>query len=238
MKEKIINIIKLIFSLLLFSCFSLIIKYVLNIFGIDITNLGLLGKTLLNLFISIFLTIILVFTYYKDLKNDFNEFKINWKRKVLFALKIFGIFLLMKFLASYISIIISGLFDIEVTVSENQSAINEILGKFPILMTFSAVCLAPIYEEILFRLGFKKCINNKWLFIIVSGTLFGLIHIFPTDLSLGVALTQSITYVAMGLLLAYYYQKFNNIFYSILIHFYNNLLSIVFIFITYIISLI
>ena len=55
-------------------------------------------------------------------------------------------------------------------------------------MFISTSILAPIYEEILFRLGFKKCINNKLMFIIISGTLFGLIHIFPTDLSLGVAL--------------------------------------------------
>jgi len=237
MKEKIIYVLKLIFSFLLFTYFSVIIAFVFKIFDIDVTKFGLLGKTLLNLFISVFLTIILIITYFNDLKKDFNEFKINWKSKVLFGLKLFGLFMLMKFLASYVSVIISGIFNIEVTTSENQNAINEILGQFPILMTFSAVCLAPIYEEILFRLGFKKCINNKWLFIIVSGTLFGLIHIFPTDLSLGVALTQSITYVAMGLLLAYYYQKFDNIFYSILLHFYNNLLSIIFIFITYIISL-
>ena len=237
MKEKIINVFKLLFSFLLFSYSSLIIVFVLKRFNIDITNFGLLGKTLLNLFLSIFLTIVLILLYYKDVKKDFLEFKVNFRSKVIFILKVFLMFMLIKFLASYVSVIISDIFNIEVVTSENQSSINEILGQYPILMSLSAVCLAPLYEEILFRLGFKKCINNKWLFIIISGTLFGLIHIFPTDLSLGVALTQSIVYVAMGLLLAYYYQKFNNIFYSVLLHFYNNLLSIIFIFISFIISL-
>lgn len=237
MKEKIINIFKLFFSFLLFAYLSTIISYVLSLFGIDITKFGLLGKTLFNLFISIFLTMIVIVTYYKDLKNNFLEFKANWKSKVMFTLKLFAIFMLIKLLSGYVSVIISETFNIEQLTSENQTAINEILGKYPILMTFSAVCLAPIYEEVLFRLGFRKCINNKWIFIIVSGSLFGLIHIFPTDLSLGVALTQSITYITMGLVLAYYYHEFNNIFYSIIIHFYNNLLSIIFILISFIVSL-
>ena len=80
MKEKIINIFKLLFSFLLFSYSSLIIAFVLKIFNIDITNFGLLGKTLINLFLSIFLTIVLILIYYKDIKKDFLEFKVNWKR--------------------------------------------------------------------------------------------------------------------------------------------------------------
>ena len=76
------------------------------------------------------------------------------------------------------------------------------------------------------------------LFILISGTLFGLIHIFPTDLSLGVALLQSVVYVVMGVSLAYYYQKYDNIFYSIVIHFYNNLLSIIFILLSFLNNLI
>ena len=176
--------------------------------------------------------------YFKEVKNDFIEFKRNWKSTMLFALKILAIFMVIKIFASYISVILSNIFNIKEITSENQSTITNLLGQYPILMIFSAVGLAPIYEEILFRLGFKKCLKNKWLFIIISGTLFGLIHIFPTDLNLGVALIQSIVYVVMGISLAYYYQKYNNIFYSIVIHFYNNLLSIIFILLSFLINLI
>lgn len=237
MKAKIINILKLLFSFLLFTYVSTIIGYILEFLGVDISKLSLFEDTIISVSISLFLMIILIITYYKDLKKDFKEFKVNFMSKALFALKIFAVFMLIKFAASYVSVLISNIFNITDITSENQTSINEILGQYPILMTFSAVCLAPIYEEILFRLGFRKCINNKFLFIIISGTLFGLIHIFPTDLNLGIALIQSITYVAMGLALAYFYQKYDNIFYSILLHFYNNLLSIIFILISFIMNL-
>lgn len=237
MKAKIINILKLLFSFLLFTYVSTIVGYILEFLGVDISKLSLFEDTIISVSISLFLMIILIITYYKDLKKDFKEFKVNFMSKALFALKIFAIFMLIKFAASYVSVLISNIFNITDITSENQTSINEILGQYPILMTFSAVCLAPIYEEILFRLGFRKCINNKFLFIIISGTLFGLIHIFPTDLNLGIALIQSITYVAMGLALAYFYQKYDNIFYSILLHFYNNLLSIIFILISFIVNL-
>jgi len=238
MKEKIINLSKLLGSFFLFLYSSYIVKFIFNLFNVDISTFGILGKTLLNLGLSIFLTIVIILIYFKDVKKDFLEFKRNWKSKMLFALKIFAIFMVIKIFASYISVILSNIFNIKEITSENQSTITNLLGQYPILMIFSAVGLAPIYEEILFRLGFKKCLKNKWLFIIISGTLFGLIHIFPTDLNLGVALIQSIVYVVMGISLAYYYQKYNNIFYSILIHFYNNLLSIIFILLSFLINLI
>lgn len=237
MKEKIINFCKLLGSFFLFLYSSNIVKFFFSLFNVNINSFGVLGKTILNLGLSIFLTIMIIFIYYKEVKNDFVEFKRNWKSKMLFALKIFAIFMVIKIFASYISVILSNIFNITEITSENQSAITDLLGQYPILMILSAVGLAPIYEEILFRLGFKKCLKNKWLFIIISGTLFGLIHIFPTDLNLSVALIQSIVYVIMGISLAYYYQKYSNIFYSIAIHFYNNLLSIIFILLSFLINL-
>ena len=151
MKERIINIFKLLFCFSLFIYISDINKFVFNLFGYDITQFSLFRKTLLNVFSSILLLIILIIFYWKDLKKDFKEFKVNFWSKVFFALKIFGIFMLIKFLAGYVSVIISNIFHIQDITSENQNTINELLGEYPILMTFSAVCLAPIYEEILFR---------------------------------------------------------------------------------------
>jgi len=238
MIEKIINFLKLLYSLLFFFYFSTFISNVLSSFNIDISNFNLLGKTLFNLAISLFWLIVIILIYQKEVIKDFKEFKINWKSKMLFALKVFAMFMLIKILAGYVSVILSNIFNVTELTSENQSTITDLLGEYPILMTFSAVCLAPIYEEILFRLGFRKCIKNNVLFILISGSLFGLIHIFPTDLNLGVALIQSIVYVVMGVCLSYYYQKYNNIFYSIIIHFYNNLLSIIFILLSLLANLI
>ena len=92
-------------------------------------------------------------------------------------------------------------------------------------MIISSSLLAPIVEEGIFRLGFRRVIKNNYLFIFISGFVFGLMHIFPTDLALSVALTQGITYIAIGSLLSWVYVKTDNIWTVILLHSLNNLIS-------------
>lgn len=227
MKEKLLSFVKLVVAFLIFYYSSTGLILILNYIGIDIAKLNLMQKSLIELGLSIFLMIVTCLIYFKELRKDFKEFKYNWKSKVVFSLKIFIIFMLIKFGASYISSFLALTFGIELTTSENQESINTLLKQIPLIIAFTSVVLAPIYEEVLFRLGFKKCIKNKILFVIISGFVFGFIHIFPTDLSLKLAIFQVIPYVTMGMCLAYYYQKYNNIFYSILLHFYNNFFSII-----------
>ena len=69
--------------------------------------------------------------------------------------------------------------------------------------------------------------SNKYLFILVSGLFFGMMHIFPTDLPTSLALIYSITYVAMGFYLAYIYTETENIWFVIFIHALNNLFSMI-----------
>ena len=97
----------------------------------------------------------------------------------------------------------------------------------PILMLISTVLLAPFAEEGIFRLGLKKVIKNKYIFMVISGLLFGFMHVFPTDIGLAVALTYSITYVSMGIYLAYIYTETDNIWICIIVHAINNLISMV-----------
>lgn len=226
MKDKLLSYIKLILAFLIFYYSSTVLLKILTIFNININELSITEKTLIEFILSLFLAIVTSLIYFKDLKKDFKEFKYNWKNKVIFSLKLFLIFMLIKFGSSYLSSLIAICFNIELTISENQTNINELLKEIPLVIAFTSVILAPVYEETLFRLGFKKCINNKILFVLISGCIFGFIHIFPTDLDFGLAILQAIPYVTMGICLAYYYQKYDNICYSILLHFYNNLFSI------------
>ena len=92
-------------------------------------------------------------------------------------------------------------------------------------MLISTSILAPFVEESIFRLGLRSVIKEKYLFIAISGLVFGFMHIFPTELPLYVALIQSIVYVAMGICLAYMYTETDNIWITIIIHALNNFLS-------------
>ena len=227
MKEKIINVLKLAFCFILFLYIGDIFRFILITFNIDTSKLSFVSRSFLELIMAIIMTFFTCMIYYKDLKHDFKEFKVNMKNKILFSLKVFGIMFLFKVFSSYLADVLAGMMGVEITTSENQSLINDMFYEFTLLICLSATILAPLYEETIFRLGFKKCISNRVLFVLVSGCLFGFIHIFPTDLNIKLALLQSISYVSMGLCLAYFYQKFNNIFYSIMLHFFNNFFSVI-----------
>ena len=132
-----------------------------------------------------------------------------------------GVKIIASFATSFISIILG----YNLANSENQSIIILLTKEAPLLMLISSAFLAPIVEEIIFRLSLRKVIDNKYLYIVISGTIFGLMHIFPTELSMAYSLIQSISYVTMGLFLSHTYVSTNNIWIVIGVHALNNLIS-------------
>ena len=106
-----------------------------------------------------------------------------------------------------------------------EEAIDIITNNAPVMMLISTSILAPFVEESIFRLGLRSVIKEKYLFIAISGLVFGFMHIFPTELPLYVALIQSIVYVAMGICLAYMYTETDKFWITIIIHALNNFLS-------------
>lgn len=103
--------------------------------------------------------------------------------------------------------------------SFNQSM--DSMEKGPLIWVFLGICVVgPILEEIMFRgLLFKsleRAFRNPTAAIIVSGLLFGLWH---------GSLVQSVFTASMGIVLAYVYHKTKNLWFPILIHMINNMIS-------------
>ena len=74
----------------------------------------------------------------------------------------------------------------------------------------------------IFRKSIKNIVKNKYAFVIISGLLFGLLHISDyTDIK---EYIMSVSYIVMGLDFAYIYHKTNNIFTTMSIHSFHNLL--------------
>ena len=133
----------------------------------------------------------------------------------------------LKIGTALISSILSFALNFTLGESENQEAVMKLVSAEPLLMIINTCILAPFVEEGIFRLSIRKVFSNKYLFILVSGLFFGMMHIFPTDLPTSLALIYSITYVAMGFYLAYIYTETENIWFVIFIHALNNLLSMI-----------
>ena len=230
MKKNIKNILKILIALLVFFNISNVLKLILKCFKVDIKSVSLQYMILFQFICSLILFIVIFCMYFSDFKEDFLKFKKEPKKNIKCIIKMFIIFTIIKFLIGVLSAIILVTMGYDVTNlnSTNQILVESYLKASPIIMTITASVLGPLYEEGIFRVGLGKIFKNKYVFIIISGLLFGLLHIFPLDkdISLVLGIIQSISYVTMGIVFGYIYKKTNNIYITIGIHFLNNFLSV------------
>ena len=110
-------------------------------------------------------------------------------------------------------------------ISSNESSVREYIKLLPIYMSFSTVIYAPIVEEITFRKIIKNIVDNKYLFVIVSGVMFGMVHL-NINPSINDCL-MIIPYIIMGLDFAYIYSKTDTIFSTIGFHMLHNLILLI-----------
>lgn len=225
MKDNVKNIFKLIISFVLFFNLSLVIAYIFKLVGISYSDFNYIDYACLNTFIELIMFVVVLLFYKKYLKKDLVLFKLNKKDYIKKIVSYFLIFLVVKYGVALFSSLLLVMLGSDLVTSENQEAVVNLAKKLPFMMMISTSLLAPFVEEGIFRLGIKKVINNKYLFILVSGLIFGFMHIFPTELPLYVALIESLNYVTMGLLLSYIYNETDNIYVVVIIHALNNLLS-------------
>lgn len=225
MREKRNYISKLIIAFICFFGIGRFFSLIINLIGLDVQKFNYVDLAYYDTFIELVLTIIVIILYKKCLRKDIVLFKLNKKDYINKILNYLVLFIGVKISSSLISGFLSVILGYEIVDSENQSAVINLVKSAPLMMMISTTILAPIVEEGVFRLSLRKIIDNKTVFILISGLIFGLMHIFPTDLSLDFALIQSITYVTMGFFLAYTYVETNNIWIVISIHAINNLIS-------------
>ncbi len=124
--------------------------------------------------------------------------------------------------------------------NSNQTSIESMTSAYPALMFFTTVFFAPFSEEISYRIGLVDSIGHKrrWLGILLSAVIFGLIH-FDFTPTIYYAMYGEAEYyvemlnewlnlpiyIAMGFCLAFSYAKSGNIMSSMTAHLINNLLS-------------
>ena len=96
----------------------------------------------------------------------------------------------------------------------------------PILVAILSMFYAPIAEELMFRGTIRKFIKNKKTFILVSGILFGLLHVIDDSKTLA-EFSYVIVYSVLGIYLSTLYAKTNNLCTNIFMHFLQNTLSVI-----------
>lgn len=165
-----------------------------------------------SLVISIILTTSIIFILKKDLKNDYKDFK---KNKNQYFNTYFKYWLISIALMALSTLIIQNLSN-QIT-PENEELIKELFKINPIFTFASAVLIAPILEELVFRKSLRLIFNNELIFIIFSSIIFGAFHVLG-----GSNIMFIVPYSIPAIFFALAFLKSNNIFVPISLHFIHN----------------
>ena len=211
------NMIKGFGVIFLYLIGSALVYDFIGIFGINYNDLNIIVKQIYLILYELLLTLIIVYIYRKDFIPNFKKFRKNIKD---FFNKYIRYWFLMLGLMILSNSIIT-LFTTTMT-SENQQTIIDTLGKAPIYTLIVTVLIAPVLEELVFRISFRKIFaHTDILFIIFSGLFFGGMHVLGSLENL-VDLLFIIPYSIPGFIFAYLYTKSKNIYVPIMLHFIHN----------------
>lgn len=185
----------------------------IELFGVNYNNLNVIVKQIYLILYEIGLTLIIVYIYRKDFIPNLKEFFKNIKKFLKKYIKYWFIMLGLMVLSNYIITMFT-----TTNISQNQQSIIETLTEAPIYMICITVVVAPILEELVFRLSFRKMFaHTDILFIFFSGLFFGMMHTLGGLENL-IDLLFIIPYSIPGFIFAYLYAKTKNIFIPISLH--------------------
>lgn len=216
--DKVYYVLKLTALFILFILWDSIF---FSIFGNIIMKLSLPYKVFFNFIVNLLFLILMISVYFKTLKKDFKLFFKDFFNNMETSIKYWLIGFTVMIISNLIIVIIS-----EGAIAGNEEQVRKLIDISPLYMLFSVSIYAPLTEELLFRKGFRDIIKNKWLYIIVSGCVFGGLHVIG-NIASPIDVLYLIPYCSLGIAFAYTYYKTNNIFSTICMHSIHNTMAII-----------
>ena len=216
-KKIIINLV----TFFMYFVYEYLFIAIFQLFNLDFYKLDTIGRIIFLSITNIVFMVTLFFIYKKELQKDWKDFLKNNKE---YLKKYVIYYMLGVILMGFSNVIIQELTN--TSISGNEETVRNYIKLYPIYMSFTSLLYAPFVEEMIFRKSIRNIIDNKIIFIILSGVIFGALHISDfTDIK---QVLLGIPYILMGLDFAYIYYKTNNIFTTMTFHIIHNfiLLSI------------
>lgn len=211
MNDKLKKFLLFLALLISYLTFELIYYVIADIVNFDMNNLTFNDTLILNIIKFIFYTILLFVIYRKYLIEKWQDFKKNFAKYFDISLK----YWLTGLVIMYISNIIITMFTND--IGQNEQNVQNIINNSPLIALSMTTIFAPFIEEMIFRKSLQDCFTNKTLFIIISGFIFGYLHIMGLN-----ELILIIPYGSLGIAFAYILSKTNNIYCTILMHMLHN----------------
>lgn len=211
------------FSLIiLMLIWGIIPNIILLLLNIDVNTLNDTTIYIITLINDILFLTILISIYYKSIKkNLFQYFKHNLKENLKTSISYWLIGLGIMVVSNlFIAIIMNE------QLADNEETVRSMIDIAPLYMLFQLAIYAPISEELIFRRSIRDIFDNKWLYALVSGLIFGGLHVISSLTNL-TSLLYLIPYCSLGIVFALLYYKTNNIFSSITVHALHNTLALI-----------
>ncbi len=193
----------------------------LKLLGVDYAKMSLTSRVIYLLVTELIYLLILFWVYRKRFIEDFKDFKSNFKPYTRKYMEYWALSFALMLISNFI---IVSLFPN--SVATNQEIVNSNIMIAPIYMIIASVIFAPFLEETIFRLGFREIFKNDTLFIIMSGLVFGGLHVISSYTNL-INLIYIIPYSIPGFIFAYTLVRSKNIFVPIGLHFFHNAIMMI-----------
>lgn len=183
---------------------------------VDYVTMPLVAKVIYLLSYEVLMISIICLILNKELSKAIKDIKKHHKEYFSKYLKYWFLALIIMAGSNIlISFINSG------AIAGNEETIRETFAKAPVYMFISAVFLAPVLEELTFRQGIRNIFSNDLVFIIISGLVFGGLHVVG-NVNSPVDLLYLIPYCTPGFIFAYIMTKTDNVLVSTGLHFLHN----------------
>lgn len=190
-------------------------------FGIKVSEIPKTPRIFMFSIIDLSYVIILILMFKDDLKNGIRDLRKNFTNRAMLSLNCWIIGCVIMTISSFLISLL-----IKQNVSTNEALVRQSIKIAPLYMLFTCSIVAPILEEMVFRKSLYELINFKWLFILVSGLGFGLLHVIGSYNS-PLDFLYVIPYGSMGCCFAFLLTKTNNITLPIIIHMLHNTILVI-----------
>jgi uncharacterized protein len=202
-------------ALITYLLMTFLIALPFVIFDIDVDSMSNTIKYVYLALYELLMLVIIIYMFQSHLKEKLQDLRKNHQHYFTEYFKYWLLAFGLMALANMVIQMFGG------DVASNQNAIDEIFNDNPLYVFYSAVIIAPLLEELVFRLGFRYIFKTDYLFIIFSGLTFGFIHILAAE-NIVNELIFLIPYSIPGFVFAYVLTKSKNIFVPIGLHFMHN----------------
>lgn len=208
--------------IILMLIWGIIPNIILLLLNIDINTLNDTTIYIISFINDILFLTLLICIYYKSIKENLFQYfnhnlKENLKTSISYWLIGLGIMVVSNL---FIAIVTNG------QLAQNEETVRSMIDIVPLYMLFQLAIYAPVSEELIFRRSIRDIFDNKWLYALISGLIFGGLHVISSLTNL-TSLLYLIPYCSLGIVFAILYYKTDNIFSSIVVHALHNTLALI-----------